>query len=393
LRQWLQAVVPQEIKQLVAPNALRREFPIYATGFVWAATNYALDTVFPVRPGLRMLEAYSKLCMLQAEDPKAFWEVIGHLGKAWFPNLLGEAARQAPDTPPGQKVKDEDWFARGKAAGTLFATIFSLVLIIPAFEGALAKMAPTLARKLEAAAVAHGQAQMGARQFAEEARRRIFGRPFAFETVPVSPAGRPGLERMAASLRRVKAQPMTPAEQNWAARSLLVTASKLKKSGGGGEREPQAGKPTAGRVLQNEANDELSAVGSAVHKNVPPYPGKGPTRGVLRVGDVEIPLVSGESQPGQWLMENLAGGAGSGRTFAWKHVEGHVAGIMRKHGVMDADLFINQVPCGPGAAACRFVLHKLIPPGAKLRVHFLNQNQTVGTWLFEGGIPKWRVIR
>ncbi len=38
---------------------------------------------------------------------------------------------------------------------------------------------------------------------------------------------------------------------------------------------------------------------------------------------------------------------------------------------MDADLYVNHPtsPC-PAAGFCRFVLHKLLPPGATLRVHF-----------------------
>jgi hypothetical protein len=144
--------------------------------------------------------------------------------------------------------------------------------------------------------------------------------------------------------------------------------------------------------LMDGANSALSEVGSDVHPNVPPYEGP-PAMGVLRVGDVEVPLRSGENGPGRWLVDNREGGPGSGKTFAWKHVEGHAAGLMNEQGVKDADLFINKVPCGdpPGPANCRFVLHKLLPEGSTLRVHFPADDGSVDVWTFKSGVPRWTV--
>ncbi|TMD89974.1 MAG: hypothetical protein E6I73_09290 [Chloroflexi bacterium] len=140
--------------------------------------------------------------------------------------------------------------------------------------------------------------------------------------------------------------------------------------------------------LTNLGNDDLSAIGSDLHPNVPAYDGP-PAQGILRVGNVEVPLRSGTQGPGTWLTDNLEGGKGSGLTFAWKHVEGHAAGIMNELGIKNADLFINKPPCGPGAANCRTVLFKLLPEGSTLRVHFLNVDGTVGEWDFTGGVPGW----
>jgi hypothetical protein len=142
--------------------------------------------------------------------------------------------------------------------------------------------------------------------------------------------------------------------------------------------------------LTNLGNDELSAIGSNVHPNVPAYDGP-PAQGVLRVGNVEVPLRSGTQGPGTWLTDNLEGGPGSGLTRAWTHVEGHAAGVMNELGIKGADLYINKPPCGAGAANCRFVLNKLLPEGATLRVHFLNTDGTVGEWDFTGGVPGWVV--
>jgi nucleic acid/nucleotide deaminase of polymorphic system toxin len=140
--------------------------------------------------------------------------------------------------------------------------------------------------------------------------------------------------------------------------------------------------------LSNGSNDDLSAVGSDVHPNVPPYDGP-PLRGILRVGNVEVPLKSSETGPGTWLTDNLEGGVGSGLTRAWTHVEGHAVGLMNEFGIKDADLYISKPPCGPSPANCRFVLYKLLPEGATLRVHFPAGDGTVVQWTFTGGVPGW----
>ena len=136
--------------------------------------------------------------------------------------------------------------------------------------------------------------------------------------------------------------------------------------------------------------------GSKVHPKVPPLDAAGQNvRGVLKVGAEEVGLKPGEKGPGRWLIDNLKGGKGSGLTRAWTHVEGHGAGLMRRFNIRSAELFINKVPCGGASPAmCRFVLQKLMPPGAKLKVHFPDPNTgQTRTWLFEGGADGWRVIQ
>jgi hypothetical protein len=141
-----------------------------------------------------------------------------------------------------------------------------------------------------------------------------------------------------------------------------------------------------------ESNDPRTNRGdSNVHSNVPPYPGQGPTLGVFVAEETEVPLKSGGGPPGNWLVQNLQGGAGSGlnATIA-THVEGHAAAIMHKHCIMDADLYINQAPC-PRSAQCRFNLHKVLPAGSTLRVHFLEADgTTVSCWKFVAGQPRWQ---
>ncbi len=54
-----------------------------------------------------------------------------------------------------------------------------------------------------------------------------------------------------------------------------------------------------------------------------------------------------------------------------------------------ADLFINKAPCDIGRAKCRYVLHKLLPEGSVLDVHFPNDSGGVSTWRFVGGTKGW----
>jgi hypothetical protein len=125
-----------------------------------------------------------------------------------------------------------------------------------------------------------------------------------------------------------------------------------------------------------------------VHPDVPPYDG-GKVQGVLDTGGPETPLISGEDGPGRWLVDNLPGGPGSGLTRAWTHVDGHDAGVMHQRSLKHADLYINKVPCDIGRAKCRYVLHKLLPPGSVLDVHFPNDSGGISTWRFTAVCKGW----
>jgi SCP1.201-like deaminase len=100
---------------------------------------------------------------------------------------------------------------------------------------------------------------------------------------------------------------------------------------------------------------------------LPQYTG-GKTTGVLAssVGDIE--LLSGESGPAA----SFGRGQIPGRNGAimW-HVEAHAAATMRQLGLNEATLYINRVPCGPAQGwngGCEFMLDRMLPPGARLRV-------------------------
>jgi RHS repeat-associated protein len=143
--------------------------------------------------------------------------------------------------------------------------------------------------------------------------------------------------------------------------------------------------------LLSMANDVAGSGGSGVHPAVPEWQQGDPARGIFAVDGHEVALKSGEVGPGSWFHEgdNFAGGSGSGRTWTTAHVEGHAAGIMRQlTDITDADLYINKIPCATGGF-CRFVLHKTLPPGATLRVHFPDGSGGVRTWTFTGGTPRW----
>ena len=149
--------------------------------------------------------------------------------------------------------------------------------------------------------------------------------------------------------------------------------------------------PQLGSRLLAEANDTVGATGSALHPNVPAWSG-GPARGVFRVGEVELPLRSGATGPGEYLAD-LPGGPGSGLNAQIPtHVEGHVAGLYHQYGLEYGELFINKAPCSTGAM-CRYNLGRILPDGAVLDVHFLNDSGSISTWRFTGGLEKWQVIR
>jgi hypothetical protein len=168
---------------------------------------------------------------------------------------------------------------------------------------------------------------------------------------------------------------------------------------GTGIVEPEPPQPVPSYTsseLMALANDKLSDTGSEVHPNVPEWATGDPTRGVFSDGVTEVPLRSQTPGPGQWFHEqdNFPGGPGSGRTFATTHVEGHAAGVMQQLGITDADLYINRAtgPCAQ-AAQCRYVLYKLVPEGAELRVHFPDGVGGTHVWKFQGGVPRWVVVK
>lgn len=70
-------------------------------------------------------------------------------------------------------------------------------------------------------------------------------------------------------------------------------------------------------------------------------------------------------------------------------MEGHAAGVMHQQKAEHADLYINKVPCGRGRAMCRYVLHKLLPSGSVLDVHFPRDSGGTTTWRFTAGTKGW----
>ena len=59
---------------------------------------------------------------------------------------------------------------------------------------------------------------------------------------------------------------------------------------------------------------------------------------------------------------------------------------------MDANVYINYVD-GPCKKFCQPVLHKLLPAGATLRVHFPKADGTVGIWEFTGGVKAIKQVQ
>jgi hypothetical protein len=176
---------------------------------------------------------------------------------------------------------------------------------------------------------------------------------------------------------------------------ILVVVASLAIPGGGEEAafgtfsRDAGGAPSLG--LRSAGNDSLSNTGSVVHPNVPDWTEGAPARGILVVGDTQIPLRSGVEGPGAFL-KTLPGGQGSGLNAQIpSHVEGHTAGLMYQYGVDEAVLFINKAPCATGAM-CRYNLQRILPPGSQLVVQFPNESGEVTTWLFRAGEPGWKVL-
>jgi len=56
---------------------------------------------------------------------------------------------------------------------------------------------------------------------------------------------------------------------------------------------------------------------------------------------------------------------------------------------MAAVALTNKAPCDIGRAKCRYVLHKLLPAGSVLDVHFPNDSGGISTWRFVAGRKGW----
>jgi hypothetical protein len=154
----------------------------------------------------------------------------------------------------------------------------------------------------------------------------------------------------------------------------------------------KAAKPFLSAELAAEANHVLGNVGSNLHPRIRKWAKGEAAEGIFRYDGIDVPLQSGKSGPGKYL-SGLSRGEGSGLNAQIPtHVEGHAAGLMHEYGITVADVFVNKPPCATGAM-CRHNLHKVLPPGGKLTITFLEDDGiTVTKWLFEHGIPGWKVL-
>jgi hypothetical protein len=85
------------------------------------------------------------------------------------------------------------------------------------------------------------------------------------------------------------------------------------------------------------------------------------TSGVLRVGDSDVPLLSGKAGPGGTLPKPAPGF----NAITSTHVEGHAAAMMRQQGIKEATLYINNSKiCLP----CRQNIEHMLPSGSKLTI-------------------------
>lgn len=99
-------------------------------------------------------------------------------------------------------------------------------------------------------------------------------------------------------------------------------------------------------------------------EHLPVYGGK-KTEGVLQTGTERYHITSGVGRPSIEIpLGKPWGFNGNIKT----HVEAHVATLMRKGDLKQAELWINQLPCD-GLRGCDRMLPRMLPEGAELTVH------------------------
>jgi hypothetical protein len=140
--------------------------------------------------------------------------------------------------------------------------------------------------------------------------------------------------------------------------------------------------------FSNDPSTPMMLGGSPVGHGIPLYRAKGPTRGVLLTAAQQARLVSGEGDPGQWLLQGVVGGPGSGLTTGVpSHVEGHAVSIMIQCCIQDATLYVNRKPCDGPPANCQVAIGRLLPKGWIINVVYESMDGTMALkGRFVGGI-------
>jgi SCP1.201-like deaminase len=109
---------------------------------------------------------------------------------------------------------------------------------------------------------------------------------------------------------------------------------------------------------------------------LPAYTG-GKTQGVLDLGTRELQLISGRTGYAQGIPRGTSGFNAYFRT----HVEGHAVAYMRRHGIREATVYINQA--APCAGTCMRMIPRALPEGYVLRV----VGSEGRTFIFRGVAP------
>ena len=104
---------------------------------------------------------------------------------------------------------------------------------------------------------------------------------------------------------------------------------------------------------------------SPIHR-LPDRGGRGPTQGILVVGDTEIDYISGEGGMSQGFADE---GVPGFTPFNETHVEAQAAATMREAGIKQGTLYINHEggPCR-GNQGCLTKLDEMLPEGGSLKV-------------------------
>ena len=111
-------------------------------------------------------------------------------------------------------------------------------------------------------------------------------------------------------------------------------------------------------------------------KNLPIRNNRGdPTHGILDINGDHIPLKSGRNGAAYKLPENTPGmGRPEAHLTIRDHAEAHAAAEMRIRGANEADLYLNNIPCGKPDEhfTCKKMLPYMLPENARLNVYVRN---------------------
>ena len=124
--------------------------------------------------------------------------------------------------------------------------------------------------------------------------------------------------------------------------------------------------------------------GSRIDDRIPDRPGGGATHGVVDSPNGPLFFVSSETGPGSTYIDSSTGAPAS--NYSGSHVEGHVAALMREHGIAHLTVTINNRdgPCGTCLGASDSSVGNILPVGSSLTVRYMDEGGHIRTRVIQG---------